>query len=702
MDNEAPNYANWIPQAGGYVANGKVVSKSPQYDANGKLKLDVDASLFQIQPSQASNNVQVANNPITNNGITTANTTGSGTDVNSIATNIGSMGSLNLNTANPDESAISTPATKSPVAGETILTPVDEVLKEIQDAAGRNDLQGEINGYVKLSRLNPTEDYSGIIETLTQQREQKIMDIDDQYVAQYNQAKTYYDQALRNYNQAMASGDENTKNEALSQLLQAQDLINQVSLQRENWQNQVGYQNAMQSAKQRALDQLDLDWKTQYLEGARQIAGMLPQLLGNYLNFQYDPYQDTALQIAQQYATSRVKEVANSTGMYYSSQTQNAVARAVAELVPVYEKMAKEEMREQLSLIQSTANFLMNLEQAEFNMWRSQIQLQFEANAEKRAEFKQAVESSNARGYVTNAEAVILDVEAGSLSQKAREHEQELQEQLDAEQRALQQKITLGQYEVDWQEDLYRRKLEIDKQFKINDFAKDKTEPTVKITRELEDGTKLEYTVPYSEANTLLDEPIKEEKDTIVALTNTETGEKIPVNISKIARDIETLKDEEGNFSENRARIYVTETLKNYNQYEQLKALEQLKTEYFLPTIDALSEEYSSNRSSNVNKRREVYDKVEMFSNWISQTDIDSKNEENLISGLVVRMFNGIENAEEFDDTFFDIGTKKFQLERSKDRSMKQIVEAMEKSDNEILKDIISKRYSGLKEKIWL
>ena len=54
MENKTPQYANWVPEAGGYVANGKVVSKSPVYE-NGKLKVDVDTSVFsKAQPQVAT------------------------------------------------------------------------------------------------------------------------------------------------------------------------------------------------------------------------------------------------------------------------------------------------------------------------------------------------------------------------------------------------------------------------------------------------------------------------------------------------------------------------------------------------------------------------------------------------------------------------------------------------------------------------
>ena len=92
MENETPKYATWIPTAGGYVYDGNVVSKDPQYDEKGNFLMDVNGSAF--TQSKQTTQPQVANQPTTNVGITTANTQGSGTDVNAPITGAGSLGSL--------------------------------------------------------------------------------------------------------------------------------------------------------------------------------------------------------------------------------------------------------------------------------------------------------------------------------------------------------------------------------------------------------------------------------------------------------------------------------------------------------------------------------------------------------------------------------------------------------------------------------
>ena len=237
---------NKTPKIGGYISPQNAVTASPVYN-DGNLKLNVDASLF-----TPGSNAQVANNTTTNVGVTTANTTGSNKDVNSSVTNAGALASLSQNTENATESVLSTPAAKSPVAGETILSAEDQYLKELSDAVARGDYQGMINAYIGLGNVQ-NQDYSAEIDRLTQQREEKIRGIDDQYLFNYNELKKSYDQALRTYNQAVANEDTQTAQQASEQLTQLNEQMGQLINEQSVWRDQVGYESAMQSAKQRQL-----------------------------------------------------------------------------------------------------------------------------------------------------------------------------------------------------------------------------------------------------------------------------------------------------------------------------------------------------------------------------------------------------------------------------------------------------------------
>lgn len=461
MDNETPNYASWIPAAGGYVANGKVVSKSPLYDEAGKLRIDVDTSVFgntqtpaATQPQRLASqeettkqnlqNIINAQSPETQKllnesvfgGMSAANQAGSGKDANSLTTGVGSLGSLNNNTENTEYGPTNTPATHSNIAGEPILTPVQQAEQELQKAiASGNDFPRMINAYTRLQNLTGV-DYSAEIKNVMKQGQQSVENVDNDYS---NRIAT-----------AMMRGD----TEEVERLRNEQAI----------WRNTVGYQDVITQKYQTAREDLNVDYETTYMEGVKDITGMLMQALPGILNFQYNPYTDPALQVAQGYAVSRVKEQMNATGMYYSSMTQNAITKAVAELVPVYQKMAKEEAIQNFQLLQQTANFLVNLEETQFNLWKGQLDMKFKANAEKRAEIEAAWDKVNQLGYVDNETSAILGIPAGTESYQTRKMYVDKLNQIDAEERNLQQNKALERYQTDLAMEKMERQSNLDLQ----------------------------------------------------------------------------------------------------------------------------------------------------------------------------------------------------------------------------------------------
>lgn len=456
MDNEAPNYASWIPEAGGYVANGKVVSKSPIYDEAGKLRLDVDTSVFgnTQTPSTAKAQPQVANQATSNVGVTTANVAGSGTDANAQATGIGSLDSMAQNTQNAIDSALSSPAMRSPSAGEPILTIEQQDLKEIQDAHARNDLQGEINGYVKLAR-DTGVDYTQTINDLTRQRQQKIQNVDDSYLQRLDEARQRMNAAK---SQGDITGDYTAYNQAAAEygaLVGEQD----------TWRNAVGYEQSMRDMYNQEVQDLQIDYEDTWLKSVKAFSDQLVQMIPALMNFQYDPTQDANLLRAQALVEMRMRNNAAATGMYYSSTTQFAIAQAIGELIPVYQKMAREEAIENFKLLQSTASFLMNLEQTQFDMWKSQIQLKFQEAEEKRAQQDQAIQNANARGFYTNEEAALLGIAPGTESQAARERALDKQEQIEKELRNLEQSKTLYEFQEKLQTQEYEKRKAIDAKY---------------------------------------------------------------------------------------------------------------------------------------------------------------------------------------------------------------------------------------------
>lgn len=449
MENEAPRYAEWIPTAGGYVANGNVVSRTPLYD-NGKLRTEVDTLEFgntnpQTSVSQQNiKNIVNAQSPetqnlLTNGGITAANTEGSNKDVNSLMTGAGSLASLNNNTENTEYGPTNTPATHSNIAGDIPGTPLEEAQKRLQQYIATNNIQGQINELTTISNITG-QDYSAEIQNLTKQRQQKIENIDNDY--------------SQRISTAMMVGDVETAN-ALRQ-------------EQASWRNSVGYQDAMMQKYQTAQQDLIQDYEYTYLAGVKDIGNMLMQALPGILNFQYDPMQDMALQNAQAQVELRMRNNMSATGMYYSSTTQYAIAQAIGELVPVYQKMAREEAVENFKLLQQTASFLMDLEQSQFDLWKGQLDVKFKENADKRAEVEAAWDRVNQMGYVDNETSAILGIPAGTESYATRKAMTDKINKIDEEERNLLQKKALERYAADLAMEKMARQSELDMQEYVN------------------------------------------------------------------------------------------------------------------------------------------------------------------------------------------------------------------------------------------
>ena len=418
MENEAPKYASWIPEAGGYVANGKVVSKSPIYE-NGKFKLDVDTSVFgNTQPQKT----------VQQTGMQTLNTQGSGTDVNWGMTGAGSLGSLTQNTAKTG-SAISTPAIQSPLITSKPVDALEQINQRYLDAVARNDYKAMIDALVEASNADGVDRTTQINE-LCKQRGEKVRNIDNAYLQRLSQATT-----PEEYNQILG--------------------------EQQAWRNSVGYADQINKDYQMQEQEIQLDYESTWNQTINDISNALTQMLPEILNFQYDPYTDPALNIAQGYAVGKVKETMNATGMYDSSMTQRAITKAVAELVPVYEKMAKEEAQQNFQLLQSTASYLMNLDKYQFDMWKSQIEMRWKQDDQKQKAIDNAINNANARGYYTNEEAMLLGIPAGTESSEARKRAQEKQDKLEEDLRKHQQDIELAQIK----EQLEEQKLE--KEYKL-------------------------------------------------------------------------------------------------------------------------------------------------------------------------------------------------------------------------------------------
>ena len=410
--------ATWIPGAGGYVLNGQVVSKNPIYDTNGKQVVDV--TMEQINNSSNTNQTVNANNVQNQTGATVSTTATANKANTNMQTAIGSLGTTNNNTQTSG-TAVSSPATNTPQGNAQVLDPVQKYITDFSTALANQDLNGQITALTELDKYTVsqggTAQYSELIGNLQKQNTEQI-------------TNTVNDYALR-ISEAMRAG--NT------------DLVNGLKQELESFKQTNNYDSILEAQNA----EIATEYSFAYMQGINDITNGLLSLVGQYSNFVYDPYSDPALQMAQGYAVSAVKEQMNATGMYYSSMTQSAITRAITELIPVYEQMAKDEILENINLLQSTASYLMNLEQFQFDIWSSQIELQLLKNQEKRAEIESAWERVNNIGYVDNEASLILGVDVGTLSLEVRKMIMQEEADIRAEERALKNQMTIQKYTHD-------------------------------------------------------------------------------------------------------------------------------------------------------------------------------------------------------------------------------------------------------------
>lgn len=645
MESNTPNYARWIPEAGGYVHNGTVVSKNPVYGEDGRTQIEVDITKLQTPKTPG----------------TQENQAGSDTDVNANATQLGSLGSLANNTAKPEFGSVSSPATTSNVAGQTVLSPLDQINKDYEYMVATGNLKGQIDKLTQISQMTGV-DYSNTINDLWNQRSQKIKSEDSAYA-----------QAIA---EARQSGNE--------------PLAQELTLKQQMYRDSVGYFDQMGRDFVNQKDTLQIDYETTYMQGISDITNGIMSQLNNLINFQYNPQMDLNLQVAQGYAVGAVKEQMNHTGMYYSSMTQSAIARAVAELVPVYEKMAREEIKDNISLLQNVGNYLMNLENMQLSIWEAQLTMKFKANAERRAEINQAIENANARGYYTNEEAILLGVPAGTESYEARTRAENKQDEIEKELRTLQIQQVMADYNKNIQKELMREEYNLKAQYS-NGSSGSSGKATIKTTDD--DGNEITTTMDYDEA--LARGLIKGTEAQAQSANNGNSyvdkdGNVILSNYSKAVQDaINSLKDSDGAYSSDTIKSYIlSNKFKNLPADDRDNIIHILQNDYYKNKIGELALNFSDDYSKTTSAVNQAYKDILEFANLTRATG-ESRAYEADIKDLYDTLFTAIDGADKFDYVLGDLGNENTNKANSKIFAKSDVITAMEKDkDNSILNDL--------------
>jgi hypothetical protein len=206
------------------------------------------------------------------------------------------------------------------------------------------------------------------------------------------------------------------------------------------------------------------DWAAPY---AAQLETKINEILSR--TFNYDPATDTQLQLATKNMTRTVLEAMNSRGILNSTITENQVQQGVADLMPQYQQIARQQFQDEGTVLMSQVDMLMNANNTAYNQYMDEgeryakaLELVMSLSKEsytkwvdaEKLKYDKYIDSWNAEikgielqdakiaaawdrtselGYVDNAASIILGVPAGTLSAAAREakikREQELEDQ---------------------------------------------------------------------------------------------------------------------------------------------------------------------------------------------------------------------------------------------------------------------------------
>lgn len=256
---------------------------------------------------------------------------------------------------------------------------VQSYWNEYQNGVNINDYQAQINALTAIDNYRATKGlkpiYTSSVLELNNQRTKKIE----------NQIKDYDDEISF----AMSMGDYETAQQLGQQL---QDYKKMVNYQTPEMDNEYTYMK-------------QLEYKSRWYN---TINSIVQQLLT--AQFTYNPSDDEALMKAQQYATNVVYESMNAKGILDSTMTAQMVTKTVNELIPVYQKMAKEEFYENIERLQTMANFIIKLDDRDYSRWGDEVTRQLQTYEAKRKVVSDEWDRVNEMGYVDNTASLILGV----------------------------------------------------------------------------------------------------------------------------------------------------------------------------------------------------------------------------------------------------------------------------------------------------
>ena len=311
---------------------------------------------------------------------------------------------------------------------------VQGYLNEYNKGKEINDYQAQINALNAIDQYRTSQGYAPIytsnVYELTNQRTEKIKN-----------AIREYETDIAN---AIYSGDET--------------LAQQIGQQMEAYKRSVNYQETLDNASNYLAN---IEYKSVY---DTTINDIINELLTS--RFTYDPSDDKALLKAQKYATNTVYESMNAKGILDSTMTAQMVTNAVNELIPVYEKMAKEEFYNNIERLQSMANLVINLDDRQYQRWQDNVHNKLDYYSAKKDEINYQWDRVNKLGYVDNEASIVLGVAPGTMSPSMREAIQEAEQEAQSQYNKLLSDIKLAEVKAQLDQGTYAYKKNIDAQYK--------------------------------------------------------------------------------------------------------------------------------------------------------------------------------------------------------------------------------------------
>jgi peptidoglycan hydrolase-like protein with peptidoglycan-binding domain len=244
------------------------------------------------------------------------------------------------------------------------------------------------------------------------------------------------------------------------------------------------YTNPLAKEEQKALADYQA-WASQpYVsKWAPQMEAKINQML--YRQFNYDPATDAQLSLATKNMTRQVLETMNSRGILNSTVTENQVQQGIADLMPQYQQIARQNFMDEGNQLMSQIDMLMGADENQYNRYQDEgkkyadvlgvvmdmgdreYKLWSDAYERRYAEQQDAIKLAQDKietdrqkitdawdrtselGYVDNQSSLTLGVSAGTLSKEAREAKQAAADRLAEQKQSLSNQLAQinAQYE---------------------------------------------------------------------------------------------------------------------------------------------------------------------------------------------------------------------------------------------------------------